>query len=109
MFAPYRAWAGHGTDRIEIEMFGDYIARAGELIRTGVAPGLAEQWRAAAAKAGVSPYQWFLAAWVALLGRYISRDDIHIGTMFSTRAGAQQQPQPTLWPHSSQPVLWPLP
>ncbi|MDJ0812614.1 MAG: amino acid adenylation domain-containing protein, partial [Woeseiaceae bacterium] len=63
----------------------------GALIRAPARAGLAEQCRDAAAREGVSLYQWFLAAWTVLLGRYYDRDDIHLATMFSTRVGAQQQ------------------
>lgn len=63
----------------------------GSLIRAEAQPALAEQCREAAASSGVSLYQWFLAAWTVLLARYYDRDDIHLGTMFSTRSGAQQQ------------------
>ncbi len=63
----------------------------GALIRAEARPGLAEQCQAAAAREGVSLYQWFLAAWTVLLGRYYERDDVHLATMFSTRTGAGQQ------------------
>jgi hypothetical protein len=63
----------------------------GALIRARALPGLAEQCREAAAREGVSLYQWFLAAWTVLLQRYYGNDDIHLATMFSTRTGAQQQ------------------
>ncbi len=63
----------------------------GSLIRAEARPGLAEQCQAAAAREGVSLYQWFLAAWTVLLGRYYDRDDVHLATMFSTRTGVQQQ------------------
>jgi amino acid adenylation domain-containing protein len=63
----------------------------GALIRAPARPGLAEQCREAAAREGVSLYQWFLAAWTVLLGRYYDSDDIHLATMFSTRTGAQLQ------------------
>ncbi len=63
----------------------------GALIRAQAKPGLADQCRDAAAREGVSLYQWFLSAWTVLLGRYYGRDDVHLATMFSTRVGAQQQ------------------
>jgi amino acid adenylation domain-containing protein len=63
----------------------------GALIRTRARPGLAARCREAAVREGVSQYQWFLAAWTVLLAHYYDRDDIHLGTMFSTRLGAQQQ------------------
>lgn len=69
----------------------DGVKHAGGLIRADADPKLAELCGKAAANAGVSMYQWFLAAWVVLLGRYYERDDIHLGTMFSTRTGVQQR------------------
>ncbi len=63
----------------------------GALVRADARPGLAEMCLAAAAREGVSLYQWFLAAWTVLLARYHDRDDVHLATMFSTRAGARQQ------------------
>jgi amino acid adenylation domain-containing protein len=70
---------------------GGAVQREGSLIRAVAEPGLAEQCRAAAADAGVSFYQWLLAAWTVLLARYYDRGDVHLGTMFSTRIGAQQK------------------
>ena len=70
---------------------GDPVQREGSLIRAVAEPGLADQCRDAAADAGVSFYQWLLAAWTVLLARFYDRDDVHLGTMFSTRIGAQQQ------------------
>lgn len=70
---------------------GDAVRREGALIRAEAEPGLAGKCREAAADAGVSFYQWLLAAWTVLLARYYDRDDVHLGTMFSTRIGAQQK------------------
>ena len=67
------------------------VQREGSLIRAAAEPGLAGKCREAAADAGVSFYQWLLAAWTVLLARYYDRDDVHLGTMFSTRIGAQQK------------------
>jgi amino acid adenylation domain-containing protein len=64
--------------------------RNGALIRHEVNPELVSRCRAAASTAGVSPFQWFLAAWVVLLARYYNRDDVHLGTLLSTRNSAQQ-------------------
>lgn len=64
----------------------DRTDRKGKLIRCKANSTLAKQCRAAAADAGVSPYQWFLAAWIVLLGHYHNRDDVHLGTVFSTRS-----------------------
>lgn len=69
----------------------DPVKRKGSLIRASAETGLAEKCRDAAAEAGVSLYQWLLAAWTVLLARYYDRDDVHLGTMFSTRIGAQQK------------------
>ena len=70
---------------------GDAVRRKGALIRADAAAGLADKCREAAAEAGVSFYQWLLAAWTVLLARYYERDEVHLGTMFSTRIGAQQK------------------
>jgi amino acid adenylation domain-containing protein len=69
----------------------DPVARNGALVRRKAVPGLADQCRTAAMNAGVSPYQWFLAAWIVLIGRYYIEDEVHVGTMFSTRNGIQQR------------------
>lgn len=63
----------------------------GSLIRAEAKSGLAERCREAAANAGVSLYQWYFAAWTVLLARYYDRDDMPLGTMFSTRTGVQQK------------------
>ena len=69
----------------------DSVKGEGSLIRAAAHPKLAARCREAAANAGVSLYQWYLAAWTVLLARYYDRSDIHLGTMFSTRSGKQQK------------------
>jgi len=64
--------------------------RNGALVRHDVDPELASRCRNAALTAGVSPSQWFLAAWVVLLARYYNRDDIHLGTLLSMRDSTQK-------------------
>ena len=64
--------------------------RDGALVRHEVNPELASRCRDAALTAGVSPFQWFLAAWVVLLARYYNRDDIHLGTLLSMRDSTQE-------------------
>lgn len=69
----------------------DPTEREGALVRSRSVPHLAERCRSAAMEAGVSPYQWFLSAWYVLLCLYQNKDDVHLGTMCSTRIGAHQK------------------
>ncbi len=69
----------------------DSGVREGALVRSESVPHLAERCRAAAMAAGVSPYQWYLSVWSVLLCHYHDKDDVHLGTMCSTRTGAHQK------------------
>ena len=76
---------------------------AGRLLRHDVDADLARRSVAAIEAAGVSAYQWFLAVYMVLLSRYradagtgtnAGADDVHTGTIISTRPGGEHKPAP---------------